>query len=171
MSFFNFFKKSIPLPEIKQPELPKMRKTNQAGIDLIKSCEGCVLKAYPDPGTGAAPWTIGYGHTGPEVMPGNTVTQEQAEELLKADLERFEKTVIDATATIQISDNQFAALVSFTYNCGPGNFLKSGLLRKTLAADFTGAAEEFPKWNKAAGKVLPGLVKRREAEKELYLKV
>lgn len=142
------------------------RKTNKAGIDLIKHFEGCKLKAYPDPATGGVPWTIGYGHTR-NVKKGDIITQQQAEELLKQDLTFFEN-IVEVNVPIKLSDNEFAALVSFVYNVGPNNFLKSTLLKLLKAGDLKGAAKEFPKWNKAAGKVMKGLTARRMAEQHLF---
>jgi len=141
---------------------------NQAGIDLIKSFEGLELKAYPDPGTGGDPWTIGYGHTGPEVKPGLVWTQEEADAALVKDLDKFVSGVT-ALLTSSVTPNQFSALVSFAYNCGLANLKSSTLLKKVNAGDIAGAANEFPRWNKAAGKVLAGLTRRREAEKALFL--
>lgn len=163
-----FFSKPTAAEPQKAEEAPKMRTTNQAGIDLIKRWEGLELDAYPDPGTGGDPWTIGYGHTGPEVKKGLSITAEEAEDLLKKDLAKFEAHV-SRLATVELTDNEFAALVSFAYNCGPANLGASTLLKKLNAGDYTGAALEFPRWNKAAGKVLAGLTKRREAEKQLFL--
>lgn len=143
------------------------RPINRAGLDLIRNSEGVRLQAYPDPGTNGDPWTIGYGHTGPEVHKGMVITQLQADNYLAADLMRFEDGV-SALVTRKISDNQFAALVSFAYNLGLGNLKASTLLKCTNAGNFADAALEFGKWTKAAGKVLPGLVKRRAAEAALF---
>lgn len=144
------------------------QRINQAGLELIKAAEGCEFTAYPDPGTGGDPWTIGYGHTGPEVKPGLTITQAIANAYLALDCAKFEKAV-SGMVTIPVTDNQFSALVSFAYNVGPGNLKASTLLKKLNAKDIPGAADEFLKWNKAAGKVLAGLTKRREAERKLFL--
>lgn len=137
---------------------------NQAGIDLIKSCEGCRLESYLCPD--GIP-TIGYGHTGPETKLGQVITQHQAETILDLDLERFEKGVT-ALLKIPISENAFSALVSFAFNFGLGKLARSTLLRKVNAKDPT-APGEFGKWIYGAGKVLPGLVARREEEEALYL--
>lgn len=145
-----------------------LMKTNQRGIDLIKSFEGLELKAYPDPGTGGDPWTIGYGHTGPEVKPGLVITSAQAEELLKKDLEKFESGLMKLL-TVEVNENQWAALISFAYNCGLENLKSSTLLRLLNAGDAQGAADQFLRWNKANGKILPGLTRRRQAERELFL--
>jgi lysozyme len=136
------------------------------GISLIKRFEGLVLTAYPDPGTGDDPWTIGYGHTGPDVHPGLTITQESAEGLLRGDLMRFEAGI--ANAATPCSQGQFDALVSFAFNLGLKNLLGSTLLRLHRAGDYAGAAAQFSRWTRAAGRVMPGLVKRRAAEAELY---
>ena len=135
-------------------------KTSQNGINLIKKFEGCRLKAYK---CAAGVWTIGYGHTA-GVKSTNVITQEQAEEYLREDLERFEKNVEKYNYRYNWNQNEFDALVSFAFNIG--NIDK-------LTADGTRTkkqiAEKIPLYNKAAGKVLSGLTKRRQAEKELFL--
>lgn len=142
-------------------------KTSPKGVALIKSAEGLRLKAYPDPGTGGLPWTIGYGSTS-GVTRNMVITKTQAEQMLAADLVRFE-SAIERLARVPLNQSQFDALVSFTYNVGEGNFTKSTLLRKLNAGDTSGAAEQFSRWVHAGGKVLPGLVKRRAAERALFL--
>ena len=148
-------------------------KVNDETIKHLKASEGLRLKAYPDPGTGGDPWTIGYGHTAlagpPVVKRGMTVTAEQAEAILRADVEKF-AVGVSKLIKVALNENQFGALVSFAFNVGLGNFAKSTLLKKLNAGDYAGAADQFPKWTKAAGKVLPGLVKRRAAERALFLK-
>lgn len=139
-------------------------KTSQAGVNLIKSFEGCRLTAYQD---SAGVWTIGYGHTS-GVKKGMTITEAQAEAYLKGDLGTAENAV-NGKVTYSIKQNQFDALVSFTYNVGSGNFGSSTLLKKLNQGDITGAANEFDKWNKAGGQVLEGLVRRRAAEKAMFL--
>ena len=139
-------------------------KTSSKGLELIKQFEGCKLKAYLCP---AGVWTIGYGHTA-TAKQGMTITQAKAVELLKSDLARFEASV-NAYVKVPINQNQFDALVSFSFNVGSGALKSSTLLRKLNARDYNGAAEEFKRWNKAGGKVLAGLVKRREAERALFL--
>lgn len=188
LNLFNFFQKNEPASS-PQPQ----RHINQAGLDLIKSCEGLELEAYPDPASPLAaechkhslkltaynqlpnwtnlsgdPWTIGFGDTGPDVKPGLSINEAQAEERLRKKLEKFERDVQQAV-TIPLSDNQFSALVSFVYNCGLTNFKNSTLLKKLLKKDYQGASLEFAKWVKAGGKVLPGLVDRRAKEKQLFL--
>lgn len=138
---------------------------SQKGIDLIKSFEGLELKAYKD-SVGVV--TIGYGSTGPHVAMGQTITESQAETLLKSDVGRFEKGVEDLV-TVPLNQNQFDALVSFSFNLGLGNLKSSTLLRKLNSLDYVGAANEIPRWDKAGGKVLKGLTRRRLAEKELFL--
>lgn len=143
-------------------------KTSQRGIDLIKEFEGFEERAYKDV---VGYWTIGYGSlyvNGVRVSPGMRITREGAEEQLKSDVVRFEKA-IEKLVTVDLNQNQFDALVSFTYNLGEGNLGKSTLLKKLNRGDFNGAADEFLKWNRAGGKVVNGLVRRRAAERELFL--
>lgn len=142
-----------------------MRQINKNGLNLIKSFEGLRLKAYPDPGTGGAPWTIGYGHTG-TTRPGDVISAQQAIDLLVIDLHEAEEAVNKLCGT-NVNDNQFAACVSFAFNCGIGAFKSSTLLKRILAKDKT-AADEFLKWNKANGRVMPGLTRRRQAERSLF---
>lgn len=142
-------------------------KTSPKGIALIKSAEGLRLKAYPDPGTGGLPWTIGYGSTS-GVTRNMVITEAQAEKMLAEDLVRFER-IVERLVQVPLNQGQFDALVSFTYNVGEGNFTKSTLLRKLNAGDSAGAAEQFSRWVHAGGKVLPGLVKRRAAERAMFL--
>ena len=143
-------------------------KTNESGITLIKSFEGLRLKAYKCP---AGVWTIGYGST-EGVKPGMVITEEQAEALLKKDIELFEigvEKVIDENITL--TSNQFSALVSFSFNVGLENFKKSTLLKminKGNKDELEAIHSQFKRWVYANKKVLPGLVKRREAEFDLY---
>ena len=135
------------------------------GIELIKEYEGLALKAYKCP---AGIWTIGYGHTGPDVREGQVIDEITAEAYLRKDLETAEKCV-NACVAVPITQGQFDALVSFAYNLGCGALRRSTLLRCLNAGDDEGAANEFPKWTRANGKVLQGLVRRRQAEQELFL--
>ena len=144
------------------------RAINDAGVRLVHEFEGCKLEAYPDPGTGGEPWTIGFGSTGPDIGPGTVWTQEEADARFLDDLTKFGDGV-DRLVRVPLTDNQFAALVSFAYNVGLGALAGSTLLRKLNAGDYQGAADQLPRWNKAAGRVLPGLVRRRAAERELFL--
>ena len=133
---------------------------------LIKEFEGCKLKAYKCP---AGIWTIGYGHTGNDVYEGKTITQQEAEVILENDLKRFVDGV-DKLVTVQLTRNQLGALVSFAFNVGLGNFRSSTLLKILNQGRYADAAEQFLRWDKAGGKVLPGLTKRRHAERTLFLK-
>lgn len=145
-----------------------MPQINAAGLALIKRFEGCELTAYPDPGTGGDPWTIGYGHTGSDVHPGLTISQARADELLQNDLQKFEQGVNNMISRA-LTPNQFAALVSFAYNVGLGALQSSTLLRLLNAGDVNGAANQFGEWVNGANGPLPGLVTRRAAEKQLFL--
>jgi len=138
------------------------------GLHLTEQFEGLRLTAYPDPGTGGAPWTIGYGHTGPDVHPGLTITQQQAENLLATDIQTASDAV-NRLVKYELTQEEFDALVDFTYNCGAGNLQASTLLKKVNAGDMVGASKEFAKWNLANGHVLQGLVKRRQEEMRLFL--
>lgn len=143
-------------------------KINEAGLNLIKNFEGLSLTAYPDPGTKGEPYTIGYGHTG-GVKRGQRITREEADRLLREDVARFEAAVVRAIGDAPTTPNQFAAMVSFAFNVGPGNLRKSSVLRHHLARNYARAADSFRLWNKAAGRVMSGLTRRREAERKLYL--
>lgn len=145
------------------------------GIALIKRFEGCAKKrsdgrveAYPDPGTGGDPWTIGWGATGPGIARGTLWTQEQCDARLEADLLRYAKDVDRALGDAATTQAQFDALVSFHYNTGAIG--KATLTRKHKAGDFAGAAREFDRWCYAGGRVMKGLVRRRAAESALYRK-
>ena len=138
---------------------------SEIGIQLIKNFEGCVLKAYKCP---AGIWTIGYGHTS-GVKEGQTITLKQAEDYLLQDIRAYEITV-NNLVNVPLNQNQFDALVSFCYNLGPNNLKNSTLIKLLNKKDYLGAAEQFDRWVYAGGKKLSGLVKRRAAEKELFLK-
>ena len=142
-------------------------RTSDAGIDMIKSHEGLVLMAYPDPGTGGEPWTIGYGHT-KNVQPGMMITAERAEDLLREDLRGFERAVHDLLP-IRLTQSEFDALVSFTFNVGT-YALETSTLRKRLLAGEPRCwvyQKEMPRWNQGGSGVMPGLVKRRQQEADL----
>lgn len=149
---------------------PDGKTTSQVGVDLITSFEDTRTKAYDD---GVGIWTIGIGTTvypnGAKVKQGDTCTLEQAKAYFKHDLAKFEKTVNESVA-VPINQNQFDALVSLTYNIGAGAFKNSNLLKKLNKGEYQGAADQFLVWNKADGKVMKGLVRRREAERALFLK-
>jgi lysozyme len=138
-------------------------KTSQEGISLIKKFEGCELEAYR---CSADVLTIGYGHT-QGVNEGDSCTQDEAEELLVKDLEEFEFYVNDIVEQ-ELNQNQFDALVAWTFNLGPTNLRSSTLLKKLNEGDFEDAPRQIRRWNKAAGEVLDGLVRRREAEALLF---
>lgn len=143
------------------------RQINQAGLDLIKSFEGRELKAYRDP---VGILTVGYGSTGPHVREGMVLTEDEAEGLLRKDLERFEAAV--AKLCPVATDNQFSAMVCLAFNIGEGDggFKTSTLRRLHNEGNYEGAADQFVRWNKAGGRVLKGLVRRRAAEADLYRK-
>ena len=143
-------------------------RTSPAGVELIKDFEGLELKAYPDPGTGGDPWTIGYGHTGPEVQPGLVINIEQAGALLKEDLVKFEEAV-NRLITVELNQYEFDALVSFAYNCGWFALEDSTLRRRLNAGEAKCPVfkEELPKWVNGGNGPMPGLVRRRDAEAEL----
>jgi len=139
-------------------------KISDNGIQLIRDFEGCRLNAYLD-AIGVP--TIGYGSTDGVTM-GDSITQDQAETLLLEDLERFERCVTEMVK-VPIDQNAFDALVSFAFNLGCFALGGSTLLRHLNRGDHPAAALEFARWNKAGGKVLPGLVARRKAESELFM--
>ena len=150
-----------------------IRSVGPRGIALIKRFEGCarrradgLFEAYPDPATGGAPWTIGWGATGPEVCPGLAWTQAQCDSRLARDLERYARDVSRAIGAAAVTQSQFDALVSFHYNTGA--IAKATLTKLHIAGRFAEAAAEFGKWINAGGKRLPGLVRRRKAEAALY---
>ena len=133
------------------------------GIDLIKKFEGLELEAYQ---CSADVWTIGYGHTqGTEE--GMKIDMEEADKLLRQDLDQFEKFVNSEVKT-QLSQCQFGALVSWTFNLGVGNLRQSTMLKRLNEGDLKAVPSEMKRWNKSAGKVLDGLVRRREAEALLF---
>ena len=134
---------------------------------ITKQFEGCKLEAYKCP---AEKWTIGYGHTGPDVYDKLKIDQARADYLLMLDLQSAQNTVNNMVEP-QINQNQFDALCDFVFNCGAGNFQHSTLLKLVNDKKFDDAVLEFSKWTKGGGKVLPGLVKRRAAEAELFSKV
>lgn len=144
-----------------------------AGVALIKRFEGCarllpggLVEAYPDPGTGGEPWTIGWGATGPGIGPGTVWTQAQCDERLENDLNRYAAEVVHALGDAPTTQAQFDALVSFHYNTGA--IRRATLTRRHIAGDHAGAAAEFARWNRAGGRVMKGLVRRRAAEAALY---
>lgn len=137
-------------------------------LSLVKPFEGCRLNAYPDPGSGGDPWTIGWGATGKGIARGTIWTQEQADKRLAQDLQLFARGVEGLLGGAATTAQQMGALVSFAYNVGLANLGTSTLLKKHRAGNYAGAAAEFPKWDKAAGRVMAGLTKRRAAEAAVY---
>ncbi|WJM55987.1 lysozyme [Pseudomonas asiatica] len=139
-------------------------RTSQRGLSLIKSFEGLRLHAYQD---SVGVWTIGYGATR-GVKAGMKISKEQAERMLLNDVQRFEPE-LERLITAPLNQNQWDALMSFTYNLGATNLESSTLRRLLNAGSYTAAAEQFPRWNKAGGQVLTGLTRRRAAERDLFL--
>lgn len=139
--------------------------TSKSGLNLIKEFEGCKLKAYRCP---AGILTIGYGWTH-GVKEGDVWTQEKAEQMLVEGVKPFEDAVSRAIGNKPTTQGQFDAMVALCYNIGPGNFEKSSVVRYHRDGNHAKAAEAFLLWNKASGSVLPGLTRRRQAEKSLYL--
>lgn len=142
---------------------------------LIQQFEGCAKKradgkfeAYPDPRTHAAPWTIGWGSTGPDITQGTVWTQAQCDARFEEHLAQFGREVTSLLSTAPTSAYQMAGLVSFAYNLGTGNLAKSALLYKHRAGNYAGAQAEFARWNKSKGVAMPGLTRRRAAEAALY---
>lgn len=138
---------------------------SKSGLALTEGFEGCKLTAYQDV---AGIWTCGYGHTGPEVVEGLTVTQAQAEAWLLADVQNAVNHV-NSLVTIAVDQNIFDSLVDFAYNVGGEALASSTLLRLLNQGDFKDAALEFDKWDHAGGQVVAGLLRRREAEAKEFL--
>lgn len=146
-------------------------RVSQRGIDLIKEFEGFERDAYPDPGSGGEPYTIGYGTTrypdGGKVRLGDSISKMEAEKCLAHDLVRFEQSV-QSLVEVPLTQNQFDALVSFTYNLGTTALANSTLLRELNKGRYESAAAQFERWVYAGGKKLKGLIRRRIAEKQLF---
>lgn len=132
---------------------------------IIRDFEKLKLTAYLP--TKDDVWTIGYGHT-KGVKPGMTITEEQAEIYLKEDV-KWAEDAVNKLVKVKLNQNQFDALVSFVFNIGESQFSTSTMLRKLNVGDYEGASNEFPRWNKQKGKVLNGLIRRREMERTLFL--
>jgi lysozyme len=139
---------------------------------LIKPFEGYARRlpsgdciAYPDPATGGDPWTIGYGSTGRGIGPGTMWTKDQAEQRLQEHVEYFSQGLVRLSPTLlRATPRRFAGVLSWAYNCGLGNYRISTFKKRVDAGDWQGAAEQCMLWNKAAGRVMPGLTRRRQAE-------
>ena len=138
-------------------------RTSEAGIDLIKSFEGCRTVAYQD---AVGVWTIGYGHT-IDVKEGMSITQHQCDVMLEVDIETYENYV-NKYVIVSLTQNQFDALVSWVYNLGPTNLRNSTMLKVLNAGNYNEVPYQMKRWNRAGGKVLKGLVVRRKAEAELF---
>ena len=145
--------------------------TSLSGQNLVATFEGVVLAAYPDPGTGGKPWTIGVGHTSsagaPVVTRDLKITRAQAFEILARDLQVFERVVRERVKAL-VSQQQFDALVSLCFNIGGTAFAGSSVVRHLNAGRYLEAAAAFELWNKAGGRVMSGLVRRRAAERALF---
>lgn len=138
------------------------------GLEVAHHYESCVLTAYPDPGSkDGKPWTIGWGHTGPEVVKGLVWTQEKADAALKVDIGSSERDVL-SLVKVKLTQGQFDALTLFVMNVGANAFFKSTMRYKINQGDFDGACKEFPRWNKNDGKVMKGLIRRRASEAALF---
>jgi lysozyme len=177
--------KSADVPNAARPTIPyasppAVTEISDAGVALIKRFEGCarlrtdgMVAAYPDPGTGGEPWTIGWGATGRDHVHGGMIgpqtvwTLTQCDGRLTDDLARYASDVARALGDASTTQAQFDAMVSFHYNTGA--IARATLTQKHITGDFQGAAREFARWNRAGGRVLKGLVRRRAAEAELYL--
>lgn len=134
------------------------------GLALTEQFEGCRLNAYQDQ---VGVWTIGYGHTGPEVNAGLTITQAQAEAYLAADVQSA-AACVNQLVSVALSQQEFDALVDFVFNLGQGAFAGSTLLRELNGGQFTAAAAQFDRWDRAGGAVVAGLLRRRQAETALF---
>jgi lysozyme len=137
-------------------------------LALIKEFEGCKLTAYPDPGSGGDPWTIGWGSTGPSIKRGVVWTQEQADQRLAEHVAEFARGVDKLLNGSPVTAAQKGALVSLAYNVGLANLGSSTLLLLHKAGEYADAAMQFGRWTRASGKVLVGLQRRREAEAAIY---
>lgn len=153
----------------------------QLACALIRTFEGLRLDAYPDPATGGAPWTIGYGMTGPTIQPGDTISAADAESLLQRRVAADLPDILNLLDPQVLLPRQLAALLSFCYNEGFGKLKYSTLYKRLRAGEastaskdedgvwqFTGPATEFAKWNLAGGHIMKGLTRRRLAEALLF---
>jgi lysozyme len=138
---------------------------SESGLRLTKRFEGLELSAYQDQG---GVWTVGYGHTGPNVHGGLTITEEQAEQLLESDV-AASVTCVNRAVTAAVEQHHFDALVDFAFNLGAASLLTSTLLRHVNAGQFAEAAQQFLMWDHCKGVVVPGLLRRRQAEMEMFL--
>lgn len=140
-------------------------RVGEKGLNLIKRFEGLELATYRCP---AGVWTIGYGHT-KTARPGQRITESKAEDLLKEDLKWVERA-IEKNVRVDLTQEQFDALASWTYNLGETNLRSSTMLRRLNNGEYDAVPSEMKRWNKSGGRVLKGLVRRREAEAALWEK-
>ncbi len=168
-----FARSSRPSASAAPAPAPLPRRIGPAGLALIQAFESCArrradgrFEAYPDPGTGSAPWTIGWGATGAGIAQGTIWTRAQCDARLADDLVRFAAEVDRALGGAPTTPAQFDALVSFHYNTGA--IARAALTRLHKAGDWAAAAREFARWNRAGGRILAGLTRRRAAEAALY---
>jgi lysozyme len=158
-----------------------MKKASSAGINLIHKFEGLAkvlpdgkVAAYPDPGSGGDPWTIGWGSTGPDPFNGGMIrkgtvwTRAQCDQRFAQHLAQFEAGLVKALNGAPVTQPQFDAMLSLAYNIGLTAFGGSTLLKLHRAKDYAGAAKQFARWNKAGGRVMAGLSRRRASEEQLY---
>ena len=156
-----------------------MMRTSPIGVDIIKAFESCKLTAYPDPKTGGAPWTVGWGATGPGIGPGTVWAQQQADTRLALDIAEREE-IVAANVRAALTQGQFDAMVSIVFNVGPGSKWKDGIVRlksgqpSTLlqllnAGDYDGCAEQFMRWVSPGSNVENGLRRRRTVERQRFL--
>jgi lysozyme len=137
---------------------------SKTGLALTEQFESCRLTAYQDV---KGVWTIGWGHTGPDVIQGLICTQEQADDWLDSDM-YWAQNVVNNSVKVPLTQNEFDALVDFVFNCGAAAFTHSTMLELLNEGDYKGAASQFDLWDHASGKVVAGLLRRREAETQLF---
>jgi len=150
------------------------RRINAAGLEILCRFEECRLEAYPDPGNrppkgDGTPWTIGWGSTGPDIVKGTKWSQEMCDARLQAHLRGVEAAV-SAAVTVRVTDNMFSAMCSLAYNIGSGAFKKSTLVKKLNQGQYKDAADCFLAWSHSKGVLMPGLLRRRREERELFLR-
>jgi len=159
----NLKKLSSIIEKLLQKKRNKDMKISQEGLSLIKKFEGCELEAYK---CAAGVWTIGYGST-KGVKEGDTLTEEETDNLLLHEMDEYEGYVLEAVE-MPLSQHQFDAIVSWTFNLGPSNLKASTMLKVLNKGNYEDVPAQIKRWNKAGGKVLEGLIRRREAEALLF---
>ncbi len=159
----NLKKLSSIIEKLLQAKRNKKMEISKEGLSLIKKFEGCELEAYK---CAAGVWTKGYGST-KDVKEGDTLTQEEADKLLLHEMNEYEGYIND-NVTVDLQQNQFDSLVSWVFNLGPSNLKASTMLKVLNNKDFNDVPAQIKRWNKAGGKVLQGLIRRREAEALLF---